>query len=86
MHERNDAPTVALRALAWILGDVQRSSRFLALTGLAPDDLRDRIADPELHAAVVAFLAGQESDLIACAGDIGLAPEAIQAAARDLRA
>lgn len=85
-HEETDAPTVALQALSWILDDGGRASRFLALTGLEPDDLRARISDPALHAAVVAYLAGHESDLIACAKDLAIAPEAIQAAARDLQA
>lgn len=85
-HEGNDAPTIALRALVWVLADTLRSSRFLALTGLEPDDLRARISDPDLYAAVISFLSGHEPDLIACAEDIGVSPEAIRAAAQALRA
>ncbi|MDO6413862.1 DUF3572 domain-containing protein [Sphingomonas sp. BIUV-7] len=86
LHGGNDAPTIALRALGWILGDADRASRFLALTGLEPENLRARISEPSLHAAVVAFLAGHESDLISCAEALELAPESIQAAARELQA
>ncbi len=85
-HDGNDAPTLALRALGWILGDGPRAARFLAITGLEPDDLRERITDPALHAAVVAFLAGHEADLIDCAHDLEIRPEAIQRAARELGA
>jgi hypothetical protein len=82
----NDASTIALRALVWIIGDTERASRFLALTGLDPDDLRMRIADPALHQAVMAFLSNHEADLIACAEDLELVPAEIQAAARELQA
>jgi hypothetical protein len=85
-HTGNDAPTIALRALGWILGDPPRASRFLGITGLEPENLRERINDPALHAAVVAFLAGHEADLIDCARDLELPPEAIQRAARELGA
>jgi hypothetical protein len=85
-HDGNDAPTIALRALGWILGDAPRASRFLAITGLEPDNLRERISDPALHTAVVAFLAGHEADLVECARDLEIPPEAIQRAARELGA
>jgi hypothetical protein len=77
---------IALRALGWILADPQRSSRFLALTGLEPDDLRVRIAEKEFHMAVLDYLAGHEADLISCAEELEIAPETIQAAAREFRA
>ena len=82
----NQSSTIALRALGWILDDPQRVSRFLALTGLEPDDLRTRIAEKEIHAAVFDYLAGHEADLIACADALEMRPSAIQAAARELGA
>ena len=82
----NDSYTIALRALGWILADPQRSLRFLALTGLEPDDLRVRIADDDFHTAVLDYLAAHEPDLMACAEELEIAPGAIQAAARESRA
>ena len=51
------------------------NQRFLALTGLEADDLRARVADPDLHDAVFAFLEGHEPDLIECAVALMVKPE-----------
>ena len=73
-----DDPTndvgVALHALGWTLGDDRRAERFLALTGLTPDDLRARLDEPATLAAALRFLEAHEPDLIACAEAIGVAP------------
>lgn len=66
---------LAIQALAWVLGDDNRAQRFLSLTGLDPDDLRARIADPDVHEAVRRFLEGHQPDLIACADALGVKPE-----------
>lgn len=70
-----DRAALAFSALAWILSDDARASRFLALTGIEADDLRARVADPELHEAVFAFLEGHEPDLIECAVALMVKPE-----------
>lgn len=72
-----DAASLALRALAWTLGDPARADRLLALTGLTPGDLRGRAGDPVLLASVLGFLEAHEPDLLACAEAIGTAPETI---------
>lgn len=71
----HDAVAAALAALGWVLSEDTRAQRFLALTGFAPEDLRARIADPEVHDAVRLFLEGHQPDLIACAEAIGVSPE-----------
>jgi len=82
--ETNDDETLALGALSWTLGEDQRAERLLALTGLTPETLRDRIDDPTFLAAVLRFLEGHEPDLIACASDLGVDPPALVAARRRL--
>lgn len=67
--------TLAIQALVWVLGDDNRAQRFLSLTGLDPDDLRTRIADPDVHEAVRQFLEGHQPDLIACADALCVKPE-----------
>ncbi|MFM5913568.1 MAG: DUF3572 domain-containing protein [Chakrabartia godavariana] len=67
--------TLAIQALIWVLGDDHRAQRFLALTGLDPDDLRARIAGPDMHEAVRQFLEGHQPDLLACADALGVKPE-----------
>jgi hypothetical protein len=81
-----DAATIALSALAWTLSDPARAERLLALTGLDSGELRARAADPALLAATIGFLAGHESDLVACADSLGMDPAALIAAQRELEA
>ena len=75
-----DPAELALRALAWTLGEPDRAARLLDVTGLTPADLRTRAATPAVLAAVLQFLEGHEPDLIACAGDLAVRPEALVAA------
>jgi hypothetical protein len=73
----------ALRALAWIVADDGRAERFVALTGIAPDDLRARAGDPAVLDAALGFLEGHEPDLFACAKALDVAPiELVAARAR----
>lgn len=75
-----DPTELALNALAWTLGEPQRAARLLDVTGLTPTDLRTRAATPPVLAAVLQFLEGHEPDLVACAADLHVRPEAIVAA------
>ena len=63
-----------MRALGWTLSDDARAARLLALTGLTPETLRDRIGKPDLLAAVLRFLEAHEPDLIACAEQLETTP------------
>jgi hypothetical protein len=76
----DNAVALALSALGWTLSDGARADRLLALTGLTPDDLRTRIAEPSVLAATLAFLEAHEPDLIGCAEAIGVKPAEIVAA------
>jgi hypothetical protein len=82
--EIDEAVTVSLRALSWVLSVPARASRFLALTGLDPQELRARMEDPSLLVACISFLEAYQPDLIACAEAIDCRPETIVAAARRL--
>ncbi|MCC6926134.1 DUF3572 domain-containing protein [Novosphingobium sp.] len=75
---------LALGALGWVLGDGPRAERFLALTGLSPDDLRERLADPALQAAVLDFLCAHEPDLLAAADSLGVEAADLAAARETL--
>ncbi|NJC34810.1 hypothetical protein GGR88_002324 [Sphingomonas jejuensis] len=61
-------------ALGWTLSDDERASRLLALTGLDPADLRSRLEDDAVLAAILRFLETHEPDLIACADAIDVPP------------
>ncbi|WP_428332362.1 DUF3572 domain-containing protein [Novosphingobium sp.] len=75
-----DPMAIALRALVWVLSDETRADRFLALTGMTPDALREGISDPVILGAVLEFLANHETDLVAAAAALDIAPETLAAA------
>ena len=68
---------MALQALGWVLQDERRAQRFLDLTGLTPETLRDALAEASTHCAVIDFLCSHEPDLVAAAEAIGVAPETL---------
>lgn len=80
--KQGDAQTIALTVIGWIVADTGRAERFLAVTGLDPDQLRAGLGQSAIQAAAIDFLLSHEPDLLACASAIGVKPEAI-AAARD---
>ena len=79
-QQTNDAEAVALNALGWTLGDDARAQRLLALTGLTPAGMRERLGDREFLAALLRFLEAHEPDLIACAEGLGVPPARLVAA------
>ena len=82
MHndQTNEAETLALGALGWVLADETRAARLLALTGLTPEVLRARVQDRTFLAAVLLFLENHEPDLIACAEALAVTPLRLVAA------
>ncbi len=83
---KGDAEALALGALGWTLAEPARAERLLALTGLTPADLRARIGEPPLLAAILRFLEAHEPDLIACADALGVAPARLASARLELEA
>ena len=87
-HSTNEAPgdaeALALAALAATLSDERRARRFLDITGLGADELRNRAGEPGLLAATLAFLEAHEPDLLQVAAAIGVKPEALVAARIEL--
>lgn len=79
-----DDEELALHALGWILGDEPRAERFLGLTGLTPDGLRNALQDRATLAAIMGFLTLHEDDLLACAAALDMKPEVLAAAAHRL--
>jgi hypothetical protein len=79
-----DAETIGLAALAATLTDDRRAERFLALTGLSPEGIRERIGERSLLAACLSFLEAHEPDLLAVADALDQKPEALIAARQEL--
>jgi hypothetical protein len=82
--DQTNDEAVALGALSWVLSDDARAERFLALTGLTPADLRARLDEREMLAAVLRFIEAHEPDLLAASDMLGLPPGAIPEARRRL--
>jgi len=82
--ETNDDEALALGALGWTLSEDARAARLLALTGITPDLLRERLDDRVFLAAVLRFLEGHEPDLVACASELGVTPTRLVAAREGL--
>jgi hypothetical protein len=55
---------IALMALAFLAEDATRLSRFLALTGIGPAELRASAGAPQTLAAVLEHIVGDESLLL----------------------
>ena len=79
-----DAEVIGLAALGFLAGEPDRLVRFLALTGLALEDLRERAGEPRLLAAVLDHLLGDESLLFLFAEAEALHPAEVVAARRRL--
>lgn len=80
----NDAEALALAALAATLTDERRAQRFLDLTGLSPDGIRERLGERSVLAATLSFLESHEPDLVDVAAAIGCKPGALIAARAEL--
>ena len=79
-----DATALALIALASTLSDERRAQRFLELSGLSPNGLRERAAEPAVLIALLGFLEAHEPDLLAVAEEVGVEPAALASARRRL--
>jgi hypothetical protein len=79
-----DAHALALLALATAISDERRARRFLDLTGIGTDELRDRAGDPVLLAALIRFLEAHEPDLIAVAEAMNVGPATLVAARQEI--
>jgi hypothetical protein len=70
-----DAEATAVSILGWLANEPENLSRFLALTGVAPSDVRTAMGDPAFLAGLVDFLMGHEPTLMAFSAATGVQPE-----------
>ena len=80
----SEAETLALKVLAFLAGEDEALGRFLTLSGIHPQDLRERVDDPLLLAAVLNFLLGDDELLTAFAQGEGIDPKVVHQARRAL--
>lgn len=82
--ERPDGETVALQALAFLVEDDERLTRFLGLTGMELGSLRHVATDQLALGAVLDYFLNWEPLLLELATALELPPEAILRARHDL--
>ncbi len=73
-----------MKGLAFLAGDGETLERFLEISGLNPEDLRERADDPLLLAAVLDFVLGDDKLLLAFAEEEAVDPKVVHAARRAL--
>ncbi len=81
---RDNAEALAIQALGFLAGDPERLERFLALSGLGPENLREAAAEPGFLAAVLDHIGSDEALLLTFAGEAGVDPTAIAKARQAL--
>ena len=79
-----DPVTLALAALAATLGDPRRAQRFLDLTGIGTDMLRNEAESPVVLVALLQFLEAHEPDLLSVCDELGVSGDRLVAARRAL--
>ena len=81
-HEAAEA--LAIQALNFLATDPQKLSRFLALSGLAPESIRAAATESGFLAGVLAHLGEDETLLVAFAAEAGVKPVEVDLARRTL--
>ncbi|ARC89114.1 DUF3572 domain-containing protein [Rhodovulum sp. MB263] len=74
------AETVALEALAWLVGDDELLPVFLGATGASATDLRERASEPDFLASVLDFLLLDDAWVLRFCAAVGRPGEAVLAA------
>ena len=80
LNKQVPAEEIATMALQYMADDAELLSRFLALTGLAPGDLREASSQPAFLVAVLDFFLGYEPNLLKFAEANNLNPESVVSA------
>ena len=68
---------MAIQALGFIAAEPDRLGRFLALSGIGPQSLRDAAREPNFLLGVLDHLASDDALLTAFASETALAPEVV---------
>jgi len=77
---RGDAESVAVEVLNFIVADVDRIIRFLNITGLQPETIRESAKSPLFLLGVLDYVSKDEELLKAIEKELNIRPSAIQVA------
>lgn len=76
----DEAENLAVAAFSAIMGDEERMSRFMAISGLRPDTIRAAAESPRFFAGVLEYVVSDEPLLIALATEMNVKPERLMGA------
>ncbi|HEY5362809.1 MAG TPA: DUF3572 domain-containing protein [Aestuariivirga sp.] len=79
-----DADILPLQLITFLAQDEERFERFLALSGLGPEDFRSHLAEPGFQAMVLDQVLQDQSLVLEFTTAHALKPEAVLAARRKL--
>lgn len=71
---------IGVAGLSYLSADPERLGRFLAVTGLGPENVRSAARDPGFLPALLDYLLANETDLVAFAEEMNLPPAKVSAA------
>lgn len=75
-----EAEKIAIDALIFIANDTELLPRFLNLTGINANDIREAAKNPGFLAGVLSFILAHEPTLLNFTQSVGYGPETIQQA------
>ncbi|WP_244622665.1 DUF3572 domain-containing protein [Microvirga brassicacearum] len=76
----DEAEALAVAAFSAIMGDEERMSRFMAVSGLRPDTIREAAGSPRFFAGILDYVVADEPLLIALASEMNVKPERLMGA------
>lgn len=74
------ATSIAIAGLQYLAGDEEQISRFISLTGISPDQMREAAGSQSFLIAVLEFFMGDEPTLLAFAASQNIDPADVQKA------
>jgi hypothetical protein len=84
LRSREGAEALAVQAFSFIAGDPEQLGRFLAITGIEPDQIRAAAQEPHFLAGVLDHIGGDERLLVSFATQIGIDPAEVAKARNSL--
>jgi uncharacterized protein DUF3572 len=83
-QDRESAEEIAVAALGFVAADPAQLTRFLSITGIEPQAIREAAREPGFLAGVLQFIIAHEPTLIAFAESAGIEPASVAQAMRNL--
>lgn len=83
-QKRENAEALAIQALGFVAADPELLPRFLAITGIEAQAIRQAAREPGFLAGVLQFIAAHEPTLLRFSEETGIPPQQVSSALRAL--